>query len=352
MSFFSLFAGFMLILFVSCADDDSASSSSPAAESSSRTIVAFYSPNGIGDLSYEDAISLALHKTALAHDFNLIENCPENWEYADMYADINFTTIPAEKRLYIFCDTGYRSILEKYRAQIETNGKDVLMFDSRNVNLGQNIHTVCLPLYGIAYEAGVLARELVDENDMIDIIIGDGGNSLLEDATIAFMEGLGERNGSTEILTLNELSEMSETDGYNMSSYLYWNYTTQITEKRKNGTGVASLILPLCGGSIHGIFRWNRDYGDESSYTIGMDTDMSAYTNRVPYSLVKNFTPAFELCLGQWIKGELPQHQTLGLKDGFTELVLSPAFKDRLEEKLSEIHHEAIEKEENYEADK
>ena len=31
-----------------------------------------------------------------------------------------------------------------------------------------------------------------------------------------------------------------------------------------------------------------------------------------------------QLCVEQWMEGELPPHQSLGLKEGYTELVLAP----------------------------
>ena len=312
----------------------------------SRAIVAFYAPAAIGDLSYGDAISLALHKSVFAHEITFVECFPADWNDAEQYATayLSRTTGTDAAVLYVFCDGAYRAILESLSAQIAANDKQVLLIDSREVSASERIHTIFFPFYGMAFEAGVLANELIQESELIDIIIGDETNESLQVAVTAFKDGLGERSGEVSVNLTTDFAE----NGYDTAEELYWYYALMATVKQL-GEVVQSLILPLCGGSVQGILRYNRDYGEESAYTIGVDTDMSAYSDRVPYSLVKHIDAALEQCVTQWLGNALPHHQTLGLDAGFTELVLSPAYKERLQSTLAAIHAEAIEKEQAYE---
>ncbi len=331
----------MLLFSASC-------SSGASDDSSDYDIIALYAPEAIGDLSYGDAISLALHKAANATDITLLEFVPQDWEKAKTQAEnlLEQKQSANAEVLYVFCDGMYKKTLEDLAAKIEQNNKQVLLIDSRETNASQNIHTVCFSFYGIAYEAGRLATKLIQKTDKVDIIIGDTSNSLLQDAIKGFTAGLGKRTGE---ISLNEIGNLMESSGYNQAASLYWYYTIEQASKTDSSTNTAKLILPLCGGSIHGIFRYNRDYGEKSAYTIGMDTDMSPYTNRVPYSTVKHFDRALAQCLQQWIDGSLPHHQLLGLKAGFTETVLAPAYRERLQGELEDIHNDAIEKETAYE---
>ena len=353
----SLFAAVILVFSLSCSNDDEVEiPSADSTQKKERTIIACYGPNALGDLTYGDSISLALNKTAVKHGLTFIEYMPSDRDKADECAKklISETEVSDSDILYVFCDSSYRTVLEELSALIDKNNKQILLIDSREVDASQNIHTVCFSFYGMAYEAGVLANELIPDSGYVGILIGDQTNSFLQDAVTAFKEGLRNYSGAIVEQPLNEFIGSDTGAGYNSELLLYGAYTAF---KNFAEIFVPKMILPLCGGSIHGIFRFNRDWGEDSPYTIGIDRDMSAYTNRVPYSLVKHFDKGLERCVQQWINGSLPHHQRLGLAQGFTELVISPGYQEKLQKELDDIHKTAIEREEayekeNYEADK
>lgn len=47
---------------------------------------------------------------------------------------------------------------------------------------------------------------------------------------------------------------------------------------------------------------------------------------------------------------ELPVHQSLGLKEGYTELVLAPRYEQQLADRLPQVVAEAIEREAAFES--
>ncbi len=334
--FFLFLTSLVFMLSFSCSNSDT--DDNPPEK---KVIVAFYTPYAIGDMTYGDSISLALHKSSYKHDFTLIEICPTSWDQARQQTNEYLTDKRLDKRdvLYVFCDDLYLPEVEKFS---DKSNKKLLMFDAQAPSAKDYIYSVSFSFYGIAYEAGVLANELIAKDAIADVLIADSSNKSLNTARIAFEEGLGQAGDRLHVFNI-EIS--SEESNYNQEDFLYFYYSWLVASKEY----IPAIIFPLCGGSIHGIFRYNRDFGEQTAYTIGMDRDMSAYTNRVPYSLVKNFDKAIEQCVSQWQKKELPHHQQLGLKDGYTELVIAPAYQTKLAARLTQIHESAIEKEQAYE---
>ena len=50
------------------------------------------------------------------------------------------------------------------------------------------------------------------------------------------------------------------------------------------------------------------------------------------------------------MEGELPPHQSLGLKEGYTELVLAPRYEQQFAAQLPQVVAEAIEREAAFES--
>ncbi len=108
------------------------------------------------------------------------------------------------------------------------------------------------------------------------------------------------------------------------------------------------LVLPLCGGTAQGFFRYNRE-NPESFYTIGIDCDMQLYSPRVPFSVVKHIGDAVQDWIYAWWQGEkMPSHQVLDLSSGYSELVVSDSFESRLAALSDRYYDKALEEERKY----
>ena len=112
-----------------------------------------------------------------------------------------------------------------------------------------------------------------------------------------------------------------------------------------------NLVVPICGGAATTFQRmcevdWLYQY-------MGIDAVSSSF--HCPFSAVKQIDNAVVRCIGQWLSTEgMPKHQTLGLAEGYTEVVIHPYAPEQQEnfiEKLTDglratIHNEAIRREE------
>lgn len=78
---------------------------------------------------------------------------------------------------------------------------------------------------------------------------------------------------------------------------------------------------------------------------------MQHYSPDVPFSIVKHIDEAVEMWITRWGKGEtMPEHLSLGLSSGYTEIVVSDSYADKgLADIAAECYQDALKKEEEYE---
>jgi basic membrane protein A len=83
------------------------------------------------------------------------------------------------------------------------------------------------------------------------------------------------------------------------------------------------MIVPVCGGSMHSFIRslWQTLGGYE--YYFGIDGDMTADRRFCALSILKRIDMVMIDYIGMWLQGTMPKHQTLGLADGATDVVVS-----------------------------
>ena len=76
--------------------------------------------------------------------------------------------------------------------------------------------------------------------------------------------------------------------------------------------------IPVCGGSGYQLC-YLIDILNAGRYA-GIDHDVLSPNS--PISCVKHIDRALELCIRQWLSPQgLPKHQSLGLADGYTEVI-------------------------------
>ena len=87
------------------------------------------------------------------------------------------------------------------------------------------------------------------------------------------------------------------------------------------GTNYVTFV-PICGGAMHAFFRTVRI--DLSCLTyVGIDGDMTEDKDFCLFSTLKHIDRVTEDYIGKWLDGSMPKHQTLGLADGVTDVVIS-----------------------------
>lgn len=324
-----LVASFALL---SCSDDDEGTSGQQEMES---TIVAFYPPEGLGDMTFVDGVYRGVESAVNEHGLLLYFYVPDDLETGceqlrQIICNRNFPT----KMLILVLGAQYEEVVRECSDSIAANENlDVALIETRSII--PNVSTVYISLYGALYEASHLVATM-DDVQRTAIVNALPGLAATTDAVEGFLDGPMEED-DVETLYLSD-----SFDGFNMADSLY-RLSYELDTKY-------DLVVPLCGGSMLGLLRYNREFPTTSFYTIGMDADMSIYSSRVPFSCVKRGGDVAKRCIEQWLYGELPQYQFFGLENGYTEIEIADGTRTDWQQLISEIEDEAIRKEKEYEA--
>lgn len=311
---------------MACSDDDTQGNS----PDDTPMLVVVYPIDGLGDRSYVDHIYRGVEKAALEQGLKVQHLMPYTYEEGTTYIETMMKPGAEEtsRHLYIVTEPSYEELVTRLASQFGENDRRQLLFLETRKEI-PHIHTLYVPFYGVNFAAGRLARQMDDVN-RVALFCANNQLAILTEAARGFTDGF--EAGDGQSLDTYYMDEGYQ--GFAMADKLYQE-AYRINEH-------FDMVVPLCGGSAQGLFRYNREYPSTSFYTVGIDSDMSIYSDRVPFSCVKHMDEVIRHSVAQWLDGELPLHQSLGLKEGFTELVLAPGFEAQFGARLPQVVEEAI----------
>lgn len=380
---------FLILLFfsfLSCSED-AVSSESGSPKISEKLVIVFHLPDGLGDNSYTDILTYGIHKAAIDNNLLVYDVIPDDMEndaiskMQKVFASYR-EIIGAEENaeisvLFIFANEEYLGLLrlkDKFGEILSSteNPFTYLLFESMEITpdsylLDEDsdlsvVSSVYVPIYGASYLAGKATKELLSSkrNPRVITLLANDYMESLNDGLQGFAQGYGksddtyifnyydtERQEASAITQLDFLGETinnqaagGDIHGFNSQDIAY-------KIAYNDNFNHFDLYFPICGGSIHGLLRYNREWGKDSFYTVGMDSDMSMYSSQVPFSVVRHVDKAAELCIKQWLDGKIPHFQRLGLEEGYTELVISKGY-EKLSQTVEKNLSEAIEMEKKF----
>ena len=319
-------------------------------------VTVLYDVQALGDCSYNDLIYAGVERAALKHGFRTVHHAPLSASDGQRFLQETITAMSGAtdgvKRLLIVTSEAYDALLRQNNKKLESNPDADLLYLETDKPFDGKGSTLILPYYGAMYEAGALLPAF---SIQARVVGANPQNVSVAAAIDGFRDGFATSHVvSSKILLQGEktltVEYLSQTvsGGYSISDadalkFLYpggeqfWQTTT---------------LVPVCGGA--GVtFARLIDIFQNYMY-LGIDVAVPS-----PYShvaAVKHIDEAVGLCIGQWLKGEMPAHQSLGLESGYTGVVLNPIDKTAKEAveldlpaSLREtIHREAIAKEAAY----
>ncbi len=244
---------------------------------------------------------------------------------------------PGRKALIVLANDSLEPLLHEYESLLKkASNVDFLLAESDDETLPA--YTMRITQYGIYYQAGRLVADGLDEVDKLLIASANPNTPGLDEMLQGFSDGIAAGRPDVDI---TDISFSETTGGYDDASTAYrMSYSLD---------GQFGLVLPFCGGTAQGFFRYNRENPD-SFYTLGVDCDMQLYSPRVPFSIVKKIGDAMQDWIYDWWQGEeMPAHQVLDLSSGYSEIVVSDAYKGRLDGIAGKYYGKALEEERKYE---
>ena len=314
------------------------------AETAYPEIMVLFSPDGLGDMSYNDEVLRGIELFMNEPDpvFYISFMAPEDLEDVEFLIqmwwdekDISYYedgSIP--RKLLVLASSEYADIARNVVDPALLN-KDlaILAFETEdNGDPSDPIKTFEFSIYGTSWLAGRTAQELGCKFPLI--LLGNGSNETTFDGVDGFMDGF--RKGAA----LDALAD--DWSGYGMAMEAY--------QKMYSWDGRFDFIYAIAGGSNMGIYRYLRENPDCGIYTAGMDVDQSGYSTLVVGSMIKRVDLVLYDYLKNWFyEVEVPSHQMFGLDSGYMDWLIPDRYS-HLRPAISALRQEAIEKEKEYEA--
>lgn len=302
-----------------------------------QQIIVIFAPGGLGDRCYNDCILNGVTSFKKVHndEVDMYIYAPSSLDDAErVFSDwlsLPGSNIPA---LTVLGSGDYMDMAGRLLPQKPlTPNKRVLLFESANAK-GLPVTTFQISTFGASYLAGACVAEsglkplvlLSNPNDLPIRAAGDG-----------FKAGFGNISGNiadTEFLA-------DDWHGYLMSGEAY--------RKMSDWAERYSFIFPMAGGSNAGLYRYSREYPDESPLLAGVDVDQSSLSNLMIGSVVKRIDLLLAECLEHWLsEGELPDSKVYGLESGYSGWLLAPGYVGIYNDIVENITPEAIKQEKAY----
>jgi basic membrane protein A len=311
-----------ILPFIAACSSDDDEDVEPSTTRPSLTYVT--SVSGLGDNGYNDLIMQGVMTFAETHpevEVNL--RMPSSTSEAQQMLEewqrntLNETT---SEHLLLLGESAYASLVKAASTPLAEHQRVLLVeSDSLESRLGQ-VSTLHIRRYGAAYLVGCLARE----TQYAYVLAAYEGDTIVRDAVRGFCDGYRDAGGKTA--EVHYLAQ--DASGYAMSNESY-RWLKDLGDSSSGGLGVVdAFVFPVAGGSNNGVYKYTRDMVVSLLLVCGMDVDASAYSVRVPCSMVLHLDLLVNRLLTQWLVcGELPAHTEVGLDDPEAiEVVATPTF--------------------------
>ena len=319
--FTTLMLAVVVLLLTACSKDDEMGTVD--APKGVATVTFLVTPNGLGDNGYNDAAAEGIFAFAGATGTRMRLLLPENEaEAEEMYRQWLTDNAEKDSAVMILGNSAYESIAQSNHATLSGKGSRVLLFESEAAIDG--VSTVLVSRYGVSWLAGAMSQGF----DAL-ILAATKGVPTLEESIAGFKEAreayAGEYDGLLCKTTLHYLADGEAGFAMPDSAYRY------IAWRAASVSSYDEMIFPLLGGSEAGVLRYLNDNEFTTALMVGMDVDQTGQSSRIPFSVVIRIGDVLKQYLNDWLAGrEWPARQRLGMKDGATDIVVTPRFKQHM----------------------
>lgn len=201
-----------------------------------------------------------------------------------------------------------------------------------------NLYNAYIPMYGVMYKAGYIAGKMNDVNSA-SILLPTNKYAFYKESSQGFIDGY--RRAGEKALKVDNFGNFTEDARFGLS----------ISEEVYSLLGPdyeanQDIAMAICGDAINGLLRYNRE-NPGAFYTIGLDTDMSAYADDVPYSCLIHWDKVLYDVVSKWNRDKLQRSEVYSLGMG-TSIAASAKHRNIIQPLSEEINEEAIKKENEY----
>ena len=300
----------MFICFFTCCKDETGNIYIP----NHQHLTLITSASGLGDMGYNDQIMSGIMHFYEANEVSMNLVRPNKTEEAKQTLQKwQAETKDKGKSLLVLAGNEYETLVTIGNLNLSKN-QQILLFESKKQNLPEGVNTFHINRYGASYLAGCMAKE----HEAATIVAAMPGDPILEESIQGFTDGYQAHNNNR--VKLVYLSDNEE--GFAMADSAY-----RVASEIRN-----AFIFPLAGGSNSGIYKYSRETDFYLPLIVGMDTDCSMYSDRIPFSMVVHIDKVIEQYLTDWMNDvPMEKNQTFGLESGMIDIAFSPVFYRNLD---------------------
>ena len=345
-----------LVLLAACTKDgDTIYKPDPKDQASTSPLVTvLYAPDGIGDQSLGDLVYQGVEEAAMLMGLRTLHLSPITGDGGRIFLEQAIAEMSAAtdtvRRLLIVASTLYDEEVRQNSSRLEANPRaDLLYLDTRTPLSGKG-STLYMSYYGAMYAAGAIAPIVADN---VLLVGANPKDEAVTEAMKGFSDGFHTNYIATDdekIIVRGYIGE-ENGDGFSVADSTALRI---MAEPEEEWEAFTPLLMPVCGGAANTFYRLIELIGGYQY--VGIDSKKtSAHCH---YSVVKHVDNAVIRTISRWLSDEgMPKHQSLGMADGYTDVILHPysttmqeAFNVLLpDEKWEAIREEAIRKEAEYE---
>ncbi|MBO4964607.1 MAG: hypothetical protein J6C10_01825 [Prevotella sp.] len=296
-------------IMVGCSDDETITADNSSRQY--RKVALLLSVSGLGDNGYNDCIAQGVMEFTKSTNTDLSLLSPGDVDEArDMFeAWIEHDGLRDSSVLII--DNTYEAFISDNVTGKLGKGSRILVVDGMNGSYPAGVSSVRICRYGASYLAGAMSQEF----DAI-VMMAMPDFPILEEAKNGFLDGYNKYKAegvSAEVVYLAD-----DATGFAMPDKAH-HLLSEIADDQ--------MIFPLMGGSIVGVVNYLNHDMFALPLLIGMDTDMSGLSSRIPFSLFIHIDLILNDYLDNWIKGEdWEPVKTYSLRDGDIEIIVCEDF--------------------------
>ena len=331
-----------IILFALCICSCAEKQEVPTAFRYDTEVIAVFPPRGIGEQSSAGQIYKGLTQVADALNISFRPVFPLTYEEgAERILQLAGAEQRGRKRLIISTDPEYTEYLQETASQgliVDTDSTKLLIFDGDFKP--EDVYVAHVPYYAMMYKAGYLAGKMNDI-EKVRIYIANHRYRYIREGRDGFIDGYSlSKANEVDVYDYSIIND-DDTEGFMMRNIAY------ISDAHKCCRDNFDMILPICGETIMGFLRYNRE-NPGKFHTVGVGADMSVYSTDVPFSCVEHLDRIVSACVKDWMDNRLEHYRKFSLDEGWVELIVSEQYKSLLEPLSREIHKQATEKEDYY----
>ena len=304
---------FFLIMFIclfTCCKDETGNIYIP----NHQHLTLITSASGLGDMGYNDQIMSGIMNFYEANEVSMNLVRPNKTEEAKQTLQKwQAETKDKGKSLLVLAGNEYETLVTTGNLNLSKN-QQILLFESKKQNLPEGVNTFHINRYGASYLAGCMAKE----HEAATIVAAMPGDPILEESIQGFTDGYQEHSDNrVELVYLSD-----NEDGFAKADSAY-----RVASEIRN-----AFIFPLAGGSNSGIYKYSRETDFYLPLIVGMDTDCSMYSDRIPFSMVVHIDKVIEQYLTDWMNDvPMEKNRTFGLESGMIDIAFSPVFYRNLD---------------------